>query len=110
MYSDKYKNIVNLDYSSVIIELMKERCKSMQSMSWLTMDINNMDFEPNSFDCVLEKGTLDALLVDEKSPWNLSEENAVKLDKILEKVRNFVFFRKDPPYHMIPVGRPYPRK
>ena len=88
MYSDNYQNIVNMDYSSVIIELMRKRCESMPKMSWLVMDIYDLKFEPNSFNCVLEKGTLDALLVDEKDPWNLSEESAIKMDKILERVNN----------------------
>jgi endothelin-converting enzyme len=87
MYRDKYENIVNMDYSSVIIDLMQQRYQaSMPRMSWLVMDIHEMTFESNSFDCVLEKGTLDALLVDERDPWNLSEENAVKMDRILERV------------------------
>lgn len=86
MYHDGYESIVNTDYSSVIIELMAKRCESLKNMTWLTMDINDLQFEPESFECVLEKGTLDALLVDENDPWNLSEENTVKMDKILQRV------------------------
>ena len=55
-------------------------------MSWLVMDINNLEYESETFECVLEKGTIDALLVDEKSPWHMSEENETKLDNILQKV------------------------
>jgi hypothetical protein len=83
MYHDDYRNIVNTDYSPVIIDLMKTRCPFM---SWLVMDINNLEYESDSFECVLEKGTIDALLVDEKSPWRLSDENEIKIDNILEKV------------------------
>ena len=87
MYLDNYKHIVNTDYSPVIIEKMKTKCEELQDMSWLVMDINNLEFEKESFECVLEKGTLDALLVDEKDPWRLSHENEEKLDKILQRVR-----------------------
>ena len=86
MYHDNYKFIINTDYSPVIIDLMQKRCSHLVNMSWLVMDINNLEFENDSLECVLEKGTLDALLVDEKSPWCLSDENQVKIDKILEKV------------------------
>ncbi len=89
MYMDNFQSIVNTDYSQVIIDLMKERCKHMKKMTWEVMDINDLKYEPESFECVLEKGTLDALLVDEKSPWSISEENSVKMDKILERVRVF---------------------
>jgi RAT1-interacting protein len=80
MYLRGYENIVNTDYSSVIIDLMSERCKQYSNMKWLCMDINDMKFDGNSFDCVLEKGTLDALLVDDKDPRNLSEENTIRMD------------------------------
>lgn len=86
MYLDNYQSIVNTDYSEVIINLMQKRCESLKKMTWEVMDINNLKYEPESFECILEKGTLDALLVDEKSPWNLSEENSIKMDKILERI------------------------
>lgn len=86
MYLDNYTNIINTDYSEVLIEAMKKKYKDMEKMSWLVMDINNLEFDDESFDCVIEKGTLDALLVDEKDPWNMSEDNSVKMEKILERV------------------------
>ena len=91
MYHDNYKYIINTDYSPVIIDLMQKRCEHLSEMTWSVMDINNLEFESESLECVLEKGTLDALLVDEKSPWCLSEENQVKIDKILERVILILF-------------------
>ena len=52
------------------------------------MDINDLKYEPESFECVLEKGTLDALLVDEKSPWSISEENTVKMDFLTNTIHH----------------------
>ncbi|RNA05216.1 endothelin-converting enzyme 2 [Brachionus plicatilis] len=86
LYLDNFTNIVNTDYSPVLIEAMKNKYHSLEKMSWLVMDINNLEFEDNSFDCVIEKGTLDALLVDEKDPWNMSQENKFKMQIILEQV------------------------
>jgi hypothetical protein len=86
MYLDGYENIVNSDYSPVVIERMRNRCAHMEKMTWVEMDINKLEFDNETFDCVLEKGTIDALLVDEKDPWSLSEENSIKLGKILENV------------------------
>lgn len=86
MYLDNYEHIVNIDYSAVIVEAMRLRCQSMSQMSWMVMDIYDLKFETNSFECVLEKGTIDALLVDEKSPWEIGEENAAKMDHILQSV------------------------
>jgi hypothetical protein len=33
-----------------------------------------MTYEPETFDVVLEKGSLDALMVHERDPWNISTE------------------------------------
>ena len=81
MYDDGYKKMINTDYSPVIIDLMRTRNQNCDGMSWEVMDINNLEYNEASFECILEKGTLDALLVDEKDPWKLSEENEIKLDK-----------------------------
>jgi hypothetical protein len=91
MYDDGYKKMINTDYSPVIIDLMRKRNQNCDGMSWEVMDINNLEYNEASFECILEKGTLDALLVDEKDPWKLSEENEIKLDKILERVRFIIF-------------------
>ena len=89
MYLDNFRNIVNTDYSPVIIDLMRKRCELMNLMTWEVMDIYKIHYGKETFECVLEKGTLDALLVDEKDPWKISEENAENIDKILEKVFKF---------------------
>ena len=86
IYNDGYSYITNMDYSSIVIESMRERCKILDKMKWLTMDINDLKFEKGSFDCIIEKGTLDSLLVDERDPWNLTVENSIKIDKIMLKV------------------------
>jgi hypothetical protein len=38
------------------------------------------------FDVVIEKATLDALLVNEKSAWDISDEGAAKIDACLSEV------------------------
>jgi hypothetical protein len=56
MYNDGYKFITNMDYSSIVIDSMRDRCQLLNQMLWLTMDINDLKFENNTFDCVIEKG------------------------------------------------------
>jgi len=55
MYRDNYKFITNIDYSSVIIELMEKKCAHLDKMKWKVMDINDLQFE-QKFDCIIEKG------------------------------------------------------
>ena len=79
MYDNGYKNIVNIDISNVVIEFMKERNKeSRPDMKWIEMDGLDLDFLENSFDVVLDKSTLDAVLCGEMSFIN----SAVMLKEI----------------------------
>ncbi|KAI7848851.1 S-adenosyl-L-methionine-dependent methyltransferase [Circinella umbellata] len=74
MYKDGYKNITNIDYSKTVIDNMKERCIDMPEMKWLEMDIRDLKFDNESFDVVIDKGTMDALMCDRGDVWDPSEE------------------------------------
>ncbi|XP_048587598.1 EEF1A lysine methyltransferase 4 isoform X2 [Nematostella vectensis] len=85
MYNEGYTDITNIDYSPIVIENMKRKCHAMRGMEWKVMDITKLDFPPNSFDVVIEKATLDALLVAEKDPWNPSVEALKTMECVLSK-------------------------
>lgn len=86
MYRDGFHNITNVDYSTVVVENMKNRSEEARSMQWLVMDIKDLKFESGSFDIVIEKATLDALLVGERDPWSLSPDSRTLMDDILIQV------------------------
>ena len=87
MYEDGFHSILNVDYSDIVIAEMRRRHASLAGMTWAVMDIKDMSELPSeSFDVVLEKGTLDALLVEEKDLWNVSEEAEEMIDTILNEV------------------------
>jgi ubiquinone/menaquinone biosynthesis C-methylase UbiE len=73
MYNSNYKNITNIDISDVVIDKMK---KQFPDMKWLEMDATKMNFEDNSFDCSIDKGTLDAIMCgnDPSPPAKLIRE------------------------------------
>ncbi len=67
IYDDGYTNIVNIDILKICIEKMR-LLHEETPMEWKVADVTDLsDFEDNSFDTVIEKATLDALLVNEKS-------------------------------------------
>ena len=86
MYNDGFKHIINTDFSPTVIERMNEKYRTLHEMTWELMDITNMLYDAASFDVILEKGTLDALLVHEKDPWNISTDSRDQIDKILQQV------------------------
>jgi SAM-dependent methyltransferase len=61
---DGYENLVNIDYSSVVIESMRARhSEARPKMQWLCMNMLDMSFDAHAFDVVLDKAAMDALCV-----------------------------------------------
>jgi hypothetical protein len=75
-----FHNIVNIDFSPLVIEEMRrknvERCLAVlvmlqlskrirrEHMRWEVMDMTALEYAAESFDCVFDKGALDALMSD----------------------------------------------
>ncbi|XP_020826159.1 eEF1A lysine and N-terminal methyltransferase isoform X2 [Phascolarctos cinereus] len=81
LYDVGYQDIVNIDISEVVIKQMKERNAGRRpQMSFLQMDMTKMELPDASFQVVLDKGTLDAVLTDEE------EKTLEKVDRMLAEV------------------------
>ncbi|KAM4695139.1 EEF1A lysine methyltransferase 4 [Discoglossus pictus] len=78
--------ITSIDYSPVCIEEMAQRHADRTGMSWQVMDARQLQFPDSSFDLVIEKGTLDAMMVEEKDPWRVSQETVTMVDQVLSEV------------------------
>ncbi len=65
-------NIVSLDYSSVVVERMREKHGDACG-EWVVGDITQLDscFPAESFDVAIEKFTIDALTVDPGDVWSM---------------------------------------
>lgn len=84
MFQDGYSNIVSTDISQVCIENQR---KVFPHLTWQVADITDLkEFKDSAFDVVIEKATLDALLVGEKSPWHPSQEAEETIDKCLSEI------------------------
>lgn len=97
MYSAGYHTITNIDYSSVCIRTMSARYSHCPGMTWHQMDVRQLSFPDSSFDVILEKATLDAIMVHEKTPWEVSPQTACSIHQALTEVflKNFSFQRFD---------------
>ncbi|XP_060630351.2 eEF1A lysine and N-terminal methyltransferase [Anolis sagrei] len=65
LYDEGYQDITNVDISELVIKQMQERSVHLRpKMTYMVMDVLQMDFPDGHFQVVLDKGTLDALLTD----------------------------------------------
>ncbi|XP_038164215.1 EEF1A lysine methyltransferase 4 [Cyprinodon tularosa] len=86
IYNAGYHAITNIDYSSVCIGLMSARYSSHPGMTWHQMDVRQLSFPDASFDVILEKATLDAIMVEEKSPWEVTPETLCFIHQALTEI------------------------
>lgn len=96
MYDAGFRNIVNVDISGVVVEQMRQRNKQRPLMQWLEMDALDLGFAEQSFDVVLDKSTLDAVLCG-----SLSFINAAVMLKEVQRV-----LRVDGYYFIVSYGCP----
>ncbi|RZB90675.1 EEF1A lysine methyltransferase 4 [Glycine soja] len=75
-----YTDVVNIDISSVVIEAMKTKHQDCPQLKFMKMDVRDMnDFQSGSFGAVIDKGTLDSILVSVAMCGNNSRQNATKM-------------------------------
>jgi len=68
LYRRGFKNIINIDYSVVVIENMaKEYSQEMPEMTWMAMDVRDLKYEDGAFDIVIDKALMDTFQADKES-------------------------------------------
>ncbi|KAK9169826.1 hypothetical protein Syun_001966 [Stephania yunnanensis] len=74
MVKDGYEDIVNIDISSVAINMMKKKHAHISQLQYMQMDVRDMSFFPDeSFDNVMDKGTLDSLMCGTSAPLSAAQ-------------------------------------
>ncbi|XP_006160819.1 EEF1A lysine methyltransferase 4 [Tupaia chinensis] len=86
LFRGGFPDVTSVDYSSVVVAAMQARYAHVPRLRWATMDVRALGFPSSSFDVVLEKGTLDALLAGERDPWTVSSEGVHTVDQVLSEV------------------------
>ncbi|XP_073030491.1 uncharacterized protein [Primulina eburnea] len=66
LYDVGFRNITNIDFSKVVISnMLRRNVRERPEMKWRVMDMTNMQFANESFDAIIDKGGLDALMEPE---------------------------------------------
>ncbi|KAG9312858.1 S-adenosyl-L-methionine-dependent methyltransferase, partial [Chiua virens] len=109
MWEDGYRNIVNVDYSAVVIEQMRARHAELRpEMEWHEMDVRNLLFEDASFDIAIDKGTMDAMMTSSTDVWDPPED--VIKDCTAEVSEVLRVLRPSGTFLYITFGQPHFRK
>ncbi|CAO2657779.1 Nn.00g039050.m01.CDS01 [Neocucurbitaria sp. VM-36] len=81
-----YDNQTCLDFSSVVVDLMKSRHASETGVEWKAGDVRDMvEIETGSIDVAFDKGTLDAMIFG--SPWSPPDEVLDNSGRYMKEVR-----------------------
>eukprot|EP01036_Dinobryon_divergens_P027449 gene27449-36225_t len=73
MFEDGYTTITNVDASRVVIDQMIDRYKDKPTLQWQQMNVTSLEFPDETFDVVIAKATLDAVLCGEGSTANVAK-------------------------------------
>uniref|UniRef100_A0A1J3HSV2 Methyltransferase-like protein 13 n=1 Tax=Noccaea caerulescens TaxID=107243 RepID=A0A1J3HSV2_NOCCA len=66
LYDAGFRDITNVDFSKVVIsDMLRRNIRTRPELRWRVMDITKMQVTDDSFDMVLDKGALDALMEPE---------------------------------------------
>lgn len=109
MWDDGYRNIVNVDYSPVVIDAQRTlHAASRPEMEWHVMDVRELAFPDASFDVAIDKGTMDAMIASTTDPWNPPKQ--VTDDCIAEVSSTLRVLRPGGAFIYITFGQPHFRK
>lgn len=80
-----------MDFSKVVVELMKARHSDKPQVEWKVGDVRDMvDIDTKSIDVAFDKGTLDAMIYG--SPWSPPDEVLENSGRYMKEV-SFLFER-----------------
>ncbi|KAH0793201.1 S-adenosyl-L-methionine-dependent methyltransferase [Histomonas meleagridis] len=107
IYDKGFHNITNIDISPKCIELCKE--SDTRGMKWDVVDVTKpFPYPEGSFDFAIDKGTLDALIIERSDKWEIGEdvyEDAAKYFRQVYKV-----LKPGGTFIQITFGQPHFRK
>lgn len=110
LYKDGIAKITCIDLSAVAVENKKKQLlsKGFKDIKVLEADMLDLPFSDESFDAVIEKGTMEVLFVDSGDPWNPRPATVTKVMQMLKGVHRVL--KPDGVFISISFGQPHFRR
>ncbi|KAG4210054.1 hypothetical protein ERO13_A02G020406v2 [Gossypium hirsutum] len=90
LYDAGFGDITNIDFSKVVISgMLRRNVRDRPNMRWRVMDMTQMQFPDDTFNVVLDKGGLDALMEPELGP-QLGTKYLSEVKRVLKSRGKFI--------------------
>ncbi|KDO41808.1 hypothetical protein CISIN_1g004133mg [Citrus sinensis] len=90
LYDAGFHGITNVDFSKVVIsDMLRRNVRDRSDMRWRVMDMTSMQFMDETFDVILDKGGLDALMEPELG-HKLGNQYLSEVKRLLKSGGKFV--------------------
>mgnify|MGYP003974429777 CR=1 FL=1 len=88
LHDNGFKNVTSVDFAPNVIKAMKIKYEaSHKSLIWQVEDVRNLNgIKDDTFDVVIDKACLDALVCDEGDPWSPNESTKNDMRNTLNSV------------------------
>jgi EEF1A lysine methyltransferase 4 len=74
MVNDGFQKIMNIDISEIVIKQMTSKYEDrVEQLLWQKMNVCSLEFADETFDAVVDKGTMDSILCGEGSTANVAK-------------------------------------
>ena len=103
LWADGWMSVTNVDYSEVACNYMRKRNASREGMEYLVMDVRRMSaLDSGTYDCVIDKGCIDALFCTIGSISDQLEEVCAEISRLLKPGGYFLCFTQGTPAMRMP--------
>ncbi|XP_028759564.1 eEF1A lysine and N-terminal methyltransferase [Neltuma alba] len=90
LYDAGFPGITNIDFSKVVIgDMLRRNIRQRPHMRWRVMDMTSMQFAEGTFDAVIDKGGLDALMEPKLGP-KLGNQYLSEVKRVLKSAGKYV--------------------
>lgn len=89
LYNHGYKNVISIDYSQVVIDNMRAKYSRIPELRYYLCDMTQLHqlFPLSYFDIIIDKASIDSMIVDQGDPWNPKQSTRDQVHQCVKSIR-----------------------